>query len=363
MKAISYRLYDKIYIILYSAKFDLKVLAPYIYGYCNTRNIGKSVIKRNCNYFCLTLESKRERTINIQFRDILNFSSPTSMDRYISQWGATLRKSIFPYSLYNSIEQLEAATEFPNPEGFFNDLKQISVDMKLYKEARSLFESRKKLPAGNPDRMENMKCWLRYYNLLDTEPLIHAIESAFQAFNQYFGIDPHLHHSLPSMAFDAMFSNYDCTLPYVVTFDTFNDDLRLLFRKNLIGGLSSVFHRHMDLSGGTTSPHNARFVPNGRPLTQVGAWDSNSMYLWSSDQPMPLGPGIRWNKSGRYFRKSVMHRNVSLGQMQWLYFIEATENIKLEHAFYHGEANCEGFFPDGFAIIGSVKHYWEYLGM
>ena len=348
--------------MIFSAKFDLKVLAPYIYGYCNSRGIGKSVIKRNCNYFCLTLESKGERTINIQFRDILNFSSPTSMDKYIQQWGSKLVKSIFPYSLYNSIEELEAATEFPDPTGFFNDLKQTSVDMELYEKAKSLYDARKKLPVDHPDRMENMKCWLRYYNQLDTEPLVQAIESSFQAFNQYFGIDPHLHHSLPSMAFDAMFSNYDSNLPYVVTFDSLNDDIRLLFRSNLIGGLTSVLHRHLDLTGCTNSPHNARFVPNGRPLTHAGSWDCNSMYLWSSNQLMPLGPGIRWNKSGRYFRKSVMHPNVSLGHMQWLYYIEATENIKLEHAFHHGEANCGGFFPDGFAIIGSVKHYFEFLG-
>ena len=284
------------------------------------------------------------------------------MDRYILQWGSKLRKSIFPYSLFNSIEELEAATEFPKPEGFFNDLKQCKVDVKLYEEARSLYESRKKLPIGNPNRMENMKCWLRYYNQLDTEPLIHAIENSFQAFNQYFGIDPHLHHSLPSMAFDAMFSNYDCSLPHVVTLDSNNDDIRLLFRKNLIGGLTSVLHRHLDLTGGTSSPHNARHVPNGRPLTHAASWDCNSMYLWAQGQDMPLGPGIRWNKSGRYFRKSVMHPNVSLGHMQWLNYIEATQNIELEHAFYHGEANCDGFFPDGFAKIGSVNHYWEYLG-
>ena len=310
----------------------------------------------------MSLEKQGERSVTVKIEDALNFSSPTTMDTYIQQWGAQQTKSIFPYSFYHSIEELESATEFPEPNAFYNDLKQTPVDMKLYNEARSIFELRKKLPVGHPDRMENMKDWLRYYNLLDTSPLVQAIENSFTTFYECFNIDPHLHSSLPSMAFDGMFKNFDQTLPYVQTFDGFNDDIRILFRENLIGGLSTVFHRHLDLTGRTDSPHNARHVPDGSDLTEVAFWDYNSMYLWSEDQPLPLGPGIRWNKSGKYFRKSVMHSGVSLGQMQWLYYIEATQNIKLEHAFYHGEKNCDNFFPDGFAIIDGVKHYWEYLG-
>ena len=310
----------------------------------------------------MTLEKKGERLIKVAIQDILNFSSPTTLDTYIRQWGAKQTKSLFPYSHYNSIEELEAATEFPEPSAFYNDLKQTSVDMEQYNEARSIFELRKSLPLAHPDRMKNMKCWLRFYNTIDTRPLVQAIENSFKAFNTCFNIDPHLHHSLPSMAFDAMFKNYDTDLPYVVTCDSFNDDIRKLFRQNLIGGLSSVFHRHFDLTGDENSPFNARHVPDGTKLSEVRFWDYNSMYLWSMDQLLPLGPGVRWNKCGRYFRKSVMHPNVSLGQMQWLYYIEATQNIKLQHAFYHGEVDCNGYFPDGFAVIDSVNHYWEYLG-
>lgn len=68
----------------------------------------------------------------------------------------------------------------------------------------------------------------------------------------------------------------DNSLPRVYTFNEKFSSLREKFRANMIGGLTSVFHRHLDLSGNCSSPFEARHVPNGDRLTHVIFLDFNS---------------------------------------------------------------------------------------
>ena len=42
----------------------------------------------------------------------------------------------------------------------------------------------------------------------------------------------------------------------------------------------TVYLRHFDLSGGTDSPHAARFAPNGDPLTHAEFSDFNRYALY-----------------------------------------------------------------------------------
>ena len=46
-----------------------------------------------------------------------------------------------------------------------------------------------------------MSDWLKYYNLLDCRPLVDAILKSFEKFHEYFGVDPMVNMSLPSIAF------------------------------------------------------------------------------------------------------------------------------------------------------------------
>ena len=279
-------------------------------------------------------------------------------------WGGTLHKSIFPYGAYKSVEELRSVTEFPSRDQFFSDLKQESVDREKYNLARDEFNRRKKLPIGHPDRMESMACWLRYYNLLDVKPLVEAITNSFDAFHSYFKVDGNQFHSLPSMAFSSLFKQYPKKLPWVQTFNQSNDDLRQWFRQNLIGGLTNVYRRHLDLSDDGQSPLAARFTPDGSRITHACFLDVNSMYLHSQDQPMPLGPGLRWTKNGKNFKKKVMVDGCSLGQIEWLNYIEITENIQLEHAYYRGESTLFGdkYRPDGYINQNGTHIFFEYLG-
>ena len=352
-----------------SSHFDLKCINAQIYNYSRRQQIEVSTIKRTGHYFSLNLEKRQGRTRRIQFRDVLNFSSPCSLDRYLKQWGASLHKSIFPHGYYKSVQELIEATDFPPAESFFNNLKNIPVDPILYQEARQEFNRRKNLPDHHVDKINNMRDWLIHYNLLDVKPLVEAIEKSFSTFFELFKIDPHTHHSLPSIAYQAMFSNVNPELPFGFTFDNQRDELRRWFRQNLIGGLTSVYHRHLDLSGSEDSPHAARHTPDGSALTHAIFLDFNSMYLWAQSEAMPLTPGILWTASGSTFKKSVMTSGTSFGAVQWLEYIQQTEcfdcegnRVQLHHKYHQGEVDFEGYKPDGYAQIDGEDIFFEYLG-
>ena len=72
-----------------------------------------------------------------------------------------------------------------------------------------------------------------------------------------------------------MLNLYDQSLPYGYSFNDQHSHIRQWFRENIIGGLSSVYHRHIDLMG-TDSPIAARTVPNGDLASKVKFVDFNS---------------------------------------------------------------------------------------
>ena len=68
-----------------------------------------------------------DRVASICFRDILNYTSPMTMDKYVKSWTGKQSKLIFPYTKYNKIEEVRADQEFPRIEDFYNDLKQVNI--------------------------------------------------------------------------------------------------------------------------------------------------------------------------------------------------------------------------------------------
>ena len=308
---------------------------------------------------------KKDTNQVICFRDVLNFSSPTTLDIYLKQWGASVVKGIFPYGAYSSVEELRNAVDFPPYSAFFSELRQNNVAEEDYQAAKAEFERRKALPVGHPERMVSMACYMEWYNMCDTTPLVEAINNSFTAFHRYFGVDANSHASLPSMAFDALFKNYPDGLPYVFTFNNDNDDIRRWFRDNLLGGLTTVFHRHMDLTNDNESPPAARVTPDGSPLTSAVFVDANSMYLDAQGKSMPLGHGLLWSPNGSKFRKRVMASGCSLGQLEWLNYMELEDEIQIQHAYYRGEFTGYGekYKPDGYAVVDGLETFYEYLGM
>ena len=211
------------YITNILARFDLPVLAPYLFPALKRRYGKLSVLKKQNLYFSV-------RADRVTFKDILLFSSPCSLSKYLKQNDILEEKSIFPYSYYSNVTEIEGQIDFPPYEAFYSELKKINVDFEEYEKAKAEFYRRKGLPSDHPDKMNNFKDWLIFYNNLDVLPLAKAIENSFKNFFEIFKIDPEWCISLPKYAQMCMFSHYDPESPYCYSFCPKNSEIRRLFR-------------------------------------------------------------------------------------------------------------------------------------
>jgi hypothetical protein len=89
--------------------------------------------------------------------------------------------------------------------------------------------------------MKTMKEFLTWYNNKDVEPMLEAIDKMFQ-FNQNRRIDMFKDGiSVPGLVLKYMFQD----LPdYFTVPDEKNKDLHDLYKNNIVGGPSIVFHRY-----------------------------------------------------------------------------------------------------------------------
>ena len=244
-----------------------------------------SVLKKNGHYFTIS-------TPKIVFKDALLFSSPCSLSKYLRQNNVKETKSIFPYTFFSKVEELELYTEFPPHTAFFSELRNSNVTQQQYLDAKTEFYKRKNLPNENPEKINSMRDWLGFYNELDTAPLACAINNSFQNFFNIFGIDPSFCVSLPKFAQQCMFKSYSPQAPLCYSFSKKESNTRELFRNNLTGGLVNVFHRLVDLTGRPDMPHASQFAPNGAAFSSLLFFDFNSLYLFAQKLPFPSTPGF-----------------------------------------------------------------------
>ena len=349
------------------ARFDLVVLMPYIGKWCG-KEIKTNMIKRGAQYMMMTVNQ-------IQFRDVLDFTAPTNLSKYLKTWGASEAKSVFPYSHFKSIEDMERCKEFPPKEAFFNELKQIAIEDADYDEAKSLFDQFKSLPESHSDHIKDFKGWLKYYNMIDCRPLNEAITNSFNKFYDCFKIDANLHLSLPSMAFKAMFNLSDKSAPCVVSFNKTNDEVRQLFRSSVIGGICNVQRRDLNLTE-DDSPRNSKIAPNGEPFKAGISLDFNAMYNGCEAEVQPTTPGIKWIKSGNWYKKSIMASGTSLAAQKWLYFMQESDlakdsngnKIQIEHKYFRGEhqvkrsSGSDTWSVDGYFEKDGLSYFLEFHG-
>ena len=61
------------------------------------------------------------------------------------------------------------------------------------------------------------------------------------------------------------------------------------------------------------------------------------MYLWSQQQDMPLGPGLRWISYEKGYRKYVLQGQTSFSAVQWLQYEQTKYQVQIQHAYHQGE--------------------------
>jgi len=177
--------------------------------------------------------------------DCLKFTSPCRYADYLKQWNIKESKGVFPYELYNSVENIMNATEFPTHAEFYSRLTCSNISLDDYNWARNEYNRRYALPEGHVEKMSSMMDWLKWYNLQDVEPLVKAMERSFKCFYDYFEQDASTFLSLPGIAEKALYRNFDPGCSYIYSFLQKDNDIRALHRAKINGGIVNIFHRNV----------------------------------------------------------------------------------------------------------------------
>jgi len=75
-----------------SSKFDLPILLPAIARYCHQRGITMEKPLKKTGYMSIQVGQ-----VGLRFKDVLSFTSPVRLEKYLKQWNASEAKSLFPY--------------------------------------------------------------------------------------------------------------------------------------------------------------------------------------------------------------------------------------------------------------------------
>ena len=121
-------------------------------------------------------------------------------------------------------------------------------------------------------------------------------------------------------------NTFDPKLAYAYSFGPKGQKIMELFRSNIIGGITNVYRRLINLMD-ENSPLRSRFSSLRERFTHFAFLDFNAMYCDSERQNMPLTPGLSWEKKGCRYEKSLLleAKSASYPQMQWLYYMQEKE--------------------------------------
>jgi hypothetical protein len=316
------------------------------------------VVKSNNCYKCLSNEK-------FKFLDITQYLAPgCSYDQFLKAFGSEVRKGYMPYEWFDTVDKLDYP-DIPAFDSFFSSLKGVNVLDQEYQEFVNLIQNeglnqidalnKMKLDAPpqtgiqkyedlqnlwNREKMKTFSDYLKYYNNLDVGPFVSAVEIML-GFYREKNIDVFKTTiSIPGIARQLLFTAASESGHHFALFDEKTKDIYQLFKKNIVGGPSIVFHRYHEV--------DKTYIRGGTKLCQgIQGYDSNALYLHSIGQgEMPTGPmTIRREETG--FKKEKRDRY--LKAFTWLEWITKKEGMHIQHAFNSKSEKKVGVFRvDGY---------------
>ena len=322
-----------------------------------------NILKKGPHYFSLNFR-------NIAFKDLINFSIPASLDRYLKTWSQDVEKLTYPYEKFASIDEIRAQKEFPEMKDFSTVLKG-PVDQKLYQKCKSIYEYHHNLPSHHPQYWANFEKYLEYYNLSDVLPVSLALIKHFSEFENNFNISPMQFLGLPSFAKAAMLKLYDSNCPSMFTFPPSSDATKI-FRDQTLGGLCNVYHRHITTINEKNTPFLARYNKEGKKWREIRFYDINAQYPSTFRERYPCGRGFEWTNEGSKMTKKLMtNQKISIGSIEWLDYVQQTdarllnkfgEREKIISGWGSSEFQIGPFFVDGYCKVDGKVFVFEYNG-
>ena len=185
--------------------------------------------------------------------------------------------------------------------------------------------------------MSSLRDLLIWYNNLDVGPFVEAVQCMLQFYKEQ-GIDLFKESiSIPGVARKLLFTQAAKERNYFSLFNKKHKHLYDLFKRNLIGGPSILFHRYAEAG---------KTLIRGEPVKKcrrVCGWDCNSLYLYCFDQQMPEGRYVLRHKGDGF----VPHiRDKYNSQYDWLEWLSFSQNIAIQHGRNGGEYRVGLYFVE-----------------
>ena len=309
-----------------SGKYDINVVKVYL-----LKSLHPGItftIKKNNDYMCI-------KTKELKFLDMKNYlAAGTSYDQFLKAYGVQVRKFFFPYEFLDSLEKLDYPS-LPPHEAFYSSIKNSNISDEEYALCKRTWKEQK---------MTTLRDFLIYYNNLDTFPFLQAVEKAFSFF-QDKKLDMFKSAiSVPGLTLNYLFSLLTPDV-YFTLISNQNRDLHSLFKENLVGGPSIVFHRYHEKD--LTSLRTADF-PEPKICKSIIGFDANALYLHAIMQDMPTGHFVRYQTEDGF--KPRVSQKFGYLAFEWLEFVARQEGITIKHMFNGGEKTIgpRGLKVDGF---------------
>ena len=257
----------------------------------------KNTVKRNNHFMCT-------KTEKLKFLVIANYMAPgCSYIQHLQVYKCTEQKGFFPYEWMTSLDKLNVS-QLPPHETFYSTLKNENISTEDYQMCQRVWED---------NDVKTMKEFLVWYNNKDVEPMLEAIDKMFQFNQNSRRIDMFKDGiSVPGLVLKYMFQD----LPdYFTVPDEKNKDLYDLYKNNIFGGLSIIFHRFHEKDKTFIQP--AEYT-DPKPCQLIYSVDANALYLWSIMQKMPAGYFVRQKKEDGFKRQAPRrYECMAINWLEW----------------------------------------------
>ena len=271
-----------------SGKYDLNAVKEFLFPVLVQNEGVQFTIKRNHNFMCL-------KTPHLRFLDVTNFLAPGfSYDKFLKAYECPQTKGFFPYQWLDSLEKLEHPS-LPPHEAFFSTLKNKNISDEDYQYCQQVWSN---------NNMQTFREFLIWYNNLDVQPFCEALEKMC-AFWKDKKIDMLRQGiSIPGVTLTYLFTTLESGI-FFSLFDEKNKDLYTLFKKNMVGGPSIIFHRYHEKD--KTKIREREITDQGKEpkmCQKIVGYDANALYLWAIMQNMPTGSFTRRREETNFKKES-----------------------------------------------------------
>ena len=316
-----------------SGRYDLNLIKRDFHSFFASREKTEMTTIKRCNQYIAVY------TKHLVFLDMFNYLAPGySYANYLKAFVKDTEKGFFPYEWMNSVRKLENK-RLPTRRAFYSSLTGKGLTLEQYNGCLAVWEK---------EKMKTMKDYLIYYNNLDVEPFVRAI----QAHSKFFierGVDMFKDGlTLPGLTLKFLFENTCANATPYTLFGPKESDIHNLLRKNLVGGPSIIFHRHHE--SGVTRIRERRYGSGSKVCRHVLGVDANSLYLKCMGENHCTGFYVVRRAENHFI--PVLSHQVSYSAAEWLLYRAQSDGVEILHQYNYGEVKIgsQRISVDGFVV-------------